>query len=75
MTKSLTLAGAGVSTGAVLGWLAARGLSPTVYGVNPADPVSMAVTAGALLVVSAAAIWWPAHRATRVDPVDAIRSE
>jgi len=75
MTKSLTLAAAGVSAGAVLGWLATRSLSPTVYGVNPADPVSMAVTAGALLVVSAAASWWPAHRATRVDPVDAIRSE
>lgn len=75
MSKSLTVAAAGISAGAVLGWLATRGLSPTVYGVNPADPVSMVAIAGVLLLVSVAATWWPAHRATQVDPVDAIRSE
>lgn len=75
MTRSLTLATAGVSAGAVLAWLATRGLAPLVYGVNPADPIAFAATAAALVLVSAAASWWPARRATRVDPVNAIRTE
>lgn len=75
MAKSLTLAAIGVSAGAGLGWLGTRGLSRSVYGVNPADPGSFIATAVVLVLVSAAATWWPARRATLVDPVNAIRSE
>lgn len=75
MARSLKLAGAGVCAGAVLAWIATRGMAPSVYGVNPADPLSFAATALLLVLVSAGASWWPARRAMQVDPVTAIRTE
>jgi len=61
--------GAGVSLG--IGQLI-RGL---LHGVSPYDPTTFAVVAGMLLVVAALASWVPARRATRVDPIVALKAE
>jgi ABC-type antimicrobial peptide transport system permease subunit len=45
-----------------------------VYGVSPRDPMTVIVGTAVLLLVTAAAAFVPAWRASRIDPVDAIRS-
>jgi ABC-type antimicrobial peptide transport system permease subunit len=52
-----------------------RVLSSSLYEVSPTDPLVFARTVALLLVVSAAACLVPAVRATRVDPLEAMRAE
>jgi ABC-type lipoprotein release transport system permease subunit len=46
-----------------------------LYDVHPGDPVTLLVVAAILMVVALAACWIPARRATRVDPMVALRYE
>jgi putative ABC transport system permease protein len=71
----MKLALAGVAIG-ILGALAlARLLTTMVYEVTPFDPTSYAATALVLTAVAALACYVPARRATRVDPIVALRTE
>ena len=60
-----------------IGLLVATGLSrlaaSLLHGVQPLDPPTYAAVAGVLLAVALAAAWLPARRATRIDPVTALR--
>jgi putative ABC transport system permease protein len=69
----LTLAG--IVIGAAGGVLAARALGRLLYGVGPTDPLTFVAVAGLLAVVALVASYLPARRATRVDPVVALRTE
>jgi predicted permease len=68
-----------VATGVVLGLVAALGLSryaaSLLYGVGKTDPLTIALAVAALGVVAALAGYIPAVRATRVNPVLALRYE
>ena len=75
LRDGLRLAAAGIVAGGVVGLFASRALSNLLFQVSPADPVTLATVAGVLLLVSMLAIYLPARRATRVDPVTALRSE
>jgi len=52
-----------------------RVLSALLFQVSPSDPVSLGGACVVLLLVSALAAYVPARRATRVDPVQALRAE
>jgi len=74
-TQGMRAAVPGVVLG-VLGALAAtRLLSSMLYGVAPRDALTFIAVAILLLMVAFLASWVPARRATRVDPIDALRAE
>ena len=65
--------------GIVLGVAGAYGVSrllqQTLFEVNPANPIFYIVVSATLLTVAVLASWFPARRATRIDPVIALRME
>jgi len=69
----LTLIGAVI--GAMASVVAARALKHLLYGVAPTDPLTFAVVGLLLVAVALVASYLPAARATRVDPVEALRTE
>jgi len=69
------LAIAGVIIGIGLAALVTNSLSIFLYGVSPFDPLTFAAVALTLLVAALIATLVPAQRATRVDPLDALRTE
>jgi predicted permease len=74
LRESLALCVAGIVFGFVL-LLPVKGLTgKLVYGMSPRDPATVAIATTILLLVTAAASFVPAWRASRIDPVDAIRS-
>jgi putative ABC transport system permease protein len=64
----------GVALGLAGTFWANRLLTGLVFQVSPADPATLAIAVGALCAVALVACWIPARRATRVDPIDALRT-
>jgi putative ABC transport system permease protein len=71
----VTVALIGILAGSVAALGLARGLSSLLYGVAPTDPATVAWSAATVLVVAFLACARPAWRATRVDPIAALRAE
>jgi putative ABC transport system permease protein len=69
------MAGIGVAAGLGAAALATRLMSELLVGVTPRDPLTFAGGAMLLMVVAVAASYLPARRATRVDPMVALRAE
>jgi len=70
---SLALLGVTLGLGAAFGLT--RLMRAMLYGVSPADPLTFAIIATVLLLAASLACWIPARRATRVDPLVALRHE
>ena len=65
----------GVATGIIIALVSTRVLSAVLYGVEPADPAVFTLVGVVLLLIAIAASLIPALRATRVDPMIALRPE
>jgi putative ABC transport system permease protein len=75
LSRGVRLAGVGILIG--LGGAIAGGrlISNVLYDVHPTDPPTLIVVGLALLGAAVAASWWPAYRASRLDPVETLRTE
>jgi putative ABC transport system permease protein len=73
--QGLKLAIIGVAVGLALSFLGTRLLSSLLYGVSAVDPITFAFIPLLLTVVAVAACFIPARRATRIDPLVALRNE
>ncbi|MCP3102675.1 ABC transporter permease [Myxococcus sp. K15C18031901] len=75
LRQGMGLAGLGVALGLVLSLALAHLLRALLYGVTAYDPWTFAGVAALLSAVAGVATWLPARRATRVDPIIALRAE
>ena len=73
--QGLKLVLIGVAAGLAGALVLSRLLTQFLYGVAPSDPVTFIGVAAILILVAAIACWVPAQKATRVDPIIALRYE
>lgn len=71
---ALGLAGAGVAIGLLAALLLVRTLASLLFDIAPFDVATLAAVALLLLATAAAAAWFPARRASRVNPLAALRT-
>jgi len=65
----------GVVTGAALSLLAGRGAGSLLFGLRPYDPLTLVTAALLLALIAAVASFLPARRASKLDPMVALRDE
>jgi predicted permease len=75
LRHGLALAGAGIVVGVGVSLALTRVMSALLFGVGPTDPVTYAAVSVGLTAVALLATWLPARRASRVEPVVALRAE
>ncbi len=75
LNQGFRLALIGVGLGLAASFALTRLMTGLLFGVKPSDPQTFILVTAALLAVALAACWIPAHRATRIDPVVALRHE
>jgi predicted permease len=75
LRQGLRLTALGIAVGLGLALLVTRVMTAFLFGVSAADPVTYAAVSAGLAAMTLAATYLPAHRASRVDPVVALRAE
>jgi predicted permease len=73
--QSIVIVGVGILVGLGISLAATRLVAGLLVGISPTDPVTFISVVAVLAVVAIAACWLPAHRATRVNPLVALRYE
>jgi putative ABC transport system permease protein len=73
VARRMTLVLIGVAIGVGLSLLVSRALASLLLGMRPTDPISFAAAALLLLTVTFIGTYLPAHRASRFDPLIALR--
>jgi ABC-type antimicrobial peptide transport system permease subunit len=73
--QGLRLTLMGTIAGLLVALVAARAIARLLFGVAPSDPWTLLVVLMVVGSVAALAVWLPARRASRVDPIVALRCE
>jgi predicted permease len=73
LSETLKLAAVGMVVGLVASWLLGRLFLELLFGIKPTDPLTFVIVFGLLMGVAALAGYLPARRASRLDPLDALR--
>jgi putative ABC transport system permease protein len=69
------MVGGGILIGLPIAWMASRVISSMLFGVTAHDPVTAVASIAVLTCAAFIAAFLPASRATRIDPLVAIRCE
>jgi len=75
IVEGLVLIGAGLGAGTLGAALLTRLLRTLLYGVTPTDPLTFAAAVVVLTLTAVAASYLPARRASKLDPIAALRAE
>ena len=75
LTQTMTLAAIGLAIGLPAAWIAVKAIQGLLFGVVSWDPVTFGSVAAVVAIVAGLAGYVPARRASRIDPVLALRSE
>ncbi|MEO8361236.1 MAG: FtsX-like permease family protein [Vicinamibacteria bacterium] len=75
LREGVAMVAVGVGVGLACAWAASRAATSLVFGVSPEDPLSFAAAAAGLSLVALLASYAPARRASRTDPVAALRAD
>jgi predicted permease len=75
LKESLILLAIGVALGIPAALAATRAIQSQLFGLTPSDPTTFVAAALTISLVTLIAAWFPAHRATKVDPIIALRYE
>jgi predicted permease len=75
MREVLVLLGIGIAIALPASWILTQTVRSQLYGIQPTDSVSMGLATLVIAAVAVLAGYGPAHRATRVDPMRALRYE
>jgi putative ABC transport system permease protein len=75
LRQSLVVVATGVALGLPLAWVSTRALRGFLYGLSATDPFTIAAATLTLLTVAGLAAYLPARKATKVDPMIALRCE
>jgi ABC-type antimicrobial peptide transport system permease subunit len=73
--EAILLVAVGASIGVPLAILAGRRVLSLLHGINPLDPLSYALATALLVLVGGLAAFLPAYRASRVEPMVALRAD
>jgi putative ABC transport system permease protein len=65
----------GIGLGLAVAWGVTRWLSSMLFQLTAMDPLTLFAAAFVMFIVATAAVFFPARRASRVDPVEALRFE
>jgi len=73
LRQAMVLALAGIVAGAAGAWITSRLMGSLLYGVSASDPITFGAMVALLTMVAIAAAYFPARRASMVDPMEALR--
>jgi predicted permease len=75
IVQGMSLAVTGVVVGTTSAFVLSRLIESLLFGVTARDPIVFVAVPAVLTAVALLAVWLPARRATRIDPIDALRYE